>query len=134
MAGMEWEGEVSCVKENLVYSRQRKPFAHRCTVHRDQQTPTSLGSYRAALMLCFTLLVSVVTMDTQYLIPSSPRLSPKFFLLDKAFPSHPNLRSTPGFSFKTLPLYQKHFAHTHQCPNQSPKDSPIIFILLSLWS
>lgn len=37
MAGMEWEGEVSCVNENLVHTRQRKPFAHGCTVHHDQQ-------------------------------------------------------------------------------------------------
>lgn len=107
MAGMEWEGEVSCVKENLVHSRQRKPFAHGCTVHHDQQTLISSGRYGAALMLCFTSLVSVVTRDTQHLIPSCPWLSPQFFLLDKAFPSHPTLGSTPVFSFITSPLYQK---------------------------
>lgn len=68
MAGMEWEGEVSCVKENLVHSRQRKPFAHGCTVHHDQQIIRQVW----ALMLCFTSLVSVVTRDTQHLIPSCP--------------------------------------------------------------
>lgn len=51
----------------------------------------SSGRYGAALMLCFTSLVSVVTRDTQHLIPSCPWLSPQFFLLDKAFPSHPLL-------------------------------------------
>lgn len=69
MAGMEWEGRVSYVKENLVHSRQRKPFAHGCTVHHDQQIS---GRYGAALMLCITSLVSVVTRDTQPLIPSCP--------------------------------------------------------------
>jgi hypothetical protein len=85
MAGMEREGEVGCVKENLIHRSQREPFVHRCTLYCDQQTPPLLGNYGATLMLCFTFLVSAM-IDTQHLIPFCPWLSPQFYLsFEKSF-------------------------------------------------